>query len=270
MTEKLRRFPDILNMLSEHEIGYHSSSHSVHPTIFEFTDVENYEEAYQVSILRETSRINPLTGKIEGEGGIYALQRLFPRKQIISFRAPGHCWVPPHLEALKRLGIKFDFSADLSLTPVNFKGITFYPYPVMGNWEANLKSYRILWIAILKRRLSIISFHPSLLVNKIEWDSIYREGNPTKLVPPPARDQRETSFIFNMLDRFLLHISNLQKIGLIEVTPNLEESKQRLCPTEKIVEKCYKRSIKWALKRNYKPKFIFNHFLKFFELEEDP
>ena len=63
-------YPELLDLLEKHEIGYHSSSHSVHPTIFEFTDVAKYDKAYQTSILRETSHINPLTGKIEGSGGI--------------------------------------------------------------------------------------------------------------------------------------------------------------------------------------------------------
>ena len=39
MAEKIRNFPKILDLLENHEIGYHSSAHSVHPTIVEYTDV---------------------------------------------------------------------------------------------------------------------------------------------------------------------------------------------------------------------------------------
>lgn len=74
MAERVSQFPTVLSMLKDHEIGFHSSSHSVHPTIPEYTDVESYQMAYKTSCLRETSHINPLTGAIEGEGGIYALQ----------------------------------------------------------------------------------------------------------------------------------------------------------------------------------------------------
>src|SRR3990172_8970078 len=70
IAEQLKGEDEVIHLLEEHEIGYHSSSHSVHPTIFEFTDVEDYEEAYKNAILRETSHINPLNGHIEGEGGI--------------------------------------------------------------------------------------------------------------------------------------------------------------------------------------------------------
>ena len=118
MAEKLSSFPDTVELLCEHQIGYHSSSHSIHPTLFEFTDVESYEEAYQTSIIRETAHINPVTGEVEGSGGIQALRRLFPKKQIDSFRAPGYCWTPPHLDAMKTLGIKYDFSTNISIAPV--------------------------------------------------------------------------------------------------------------------------------------------------------
>ncbi len=40
MAEKLSDFPETIDLLDEHQIGYHSSSHSVHPNIFEFTDVK--------------------------------------------------------------------------------------------------------------------------------------------------------------------------------------------------------------------------------------
>ena len=82
MAEKISNFPEIIDLLKKHEIGYHSTSHSVHPIIPEYTDVKNYKKAYEISLKRETSHINPLTGKIENEGGIYLLQDLFhPQKR---------------------------------------------------------------------------------------------------------------------------------------------------------------------------------------------
>ena len=111
MAEKLSNFPNILDKIKNHEIGYHSSSHSVRPIIAEYTDVESYDKAYAISLERETARIDPLTGKVKGEGGIFFLQDLFHLKKIKTYRAPGMSWNPPHLEALVDLGIKFDFSS---------------------------------------------------------------------------------------------------------------------------------------------------------------
>jgi hypothetical protein len=267
MAEKLRNFPLIVDLLNEHQIGYHSSSHSVHPTIYEFTDIPNYEEAYRISIQRETAHINPLTGELEGKGGIYVLRELFPKKRITAFRAPGHCWSPPHLEALKSLGIRFDFSTNVSSMPVDYKEITFYPYPIIGHWCGKLSEHVILWASLLRGKTSIITLHPSLLVNQNEWDSIYWTCNPKKLVQPCARKREETKSLFRKFNSLLNQIRKLQKTGLIEVTPNLERSNRELTVSKINVEKCYQTSLRWAINQNYKPKFLRHHFFRFFNLD---
>lgn len=267
MAEKIRNFPLIVDLLDEHQIGYHSSSHSVHPTIFEFTDIKDYEEAYQISLQRETAHVNPLTGEVEGRGGVYALRDLFPKKQITAFRAPGHCWSPPHLEALKSLGIKYDFSTNVSFMPISYKGITFYPYPIIGHWQGKLSEYRVLLISLLKRETAVVTIHPSLLVNKHEWDSIYWKSNPKKLSQPPARSPKEAISLFRRFDLLLRQIANLQKTHLIEVTSNFERACRKLNVTKTDVEKCYQRSIKWAIRlHNYEPKFLRSHFFRFFKI----
>ena len=264
MAERLQLYPEILELLEEHEIGYHSSGHSVHPTIFEFTDVARYEEAYQTSTLRETSHINPLTGKIEGTGGIFFLRKLFPSKQITAFRAPGFCWSPPHTEALRDLGIRFDFSTTFSTIPVSYKGLTFYPPPRMFDWQGKTSS-RIFLPSILRNRITIADLHPSLFVNQNQWDSIYHKGNPKQIAYPLSRRTVEIKSLFHGFDVFLRWVKHLENIKLIETTPNLIKSDKNLAITEKAVAECYEASIRWAERFfNYKPKYLRNHFFVFF------
>lgn len=271
MAEKLENFPTVLDLFSEHQIGYHSSGHSVHPTIFEFTDVENYEQAYQVSLERETAHINPLTGEIDGKGGILTLRALFPRKQITSFRAPGHCWTPPHLEALRTLGIIADFSTNISSTPVNFKSITFNPYPAIGHWNGKLSAYKTLLYSLLKNKLTVLTVHPSLFVNDNEWDSIYRSRNPKHLSPPHPRNHNETEHLLCNFDLLIRRITELQETHAIDTKPNLEKSNRTLSVASINIEKCYQRSMIWAIiYHNYKPRFLLKHFLKFFRSNREP
>ena len=267
MAERLQEFEDVVDLLNEHQIGFHSSSHSVHPTIFEFTDVESYEEAYKTSLCRETAHINPLSGEIEGKGGILALRASFPKKKIRSFRAPGHCWTPPHLEALRTLGVDLDFSASISRNnAVNFKGITFYPYPIMGQWTGSKLGYRNLLIALLSRKLSILTIHPSLLVNKTEWDAIYFGDNPNELTPPPARGLSETRHLLRTFDLLLNQISHLKRMHIIETTPTFESPNRDLSIGKFNLKKCYRRSMQWAIQQKYRPNYHMNHFRRFFEL----
>jgi hypothetical protein len=272
MAEKLSNFPKTVDLLNEHQIGYHSSSHSVHPTIFEFTDVKNYWEAYEASLIRETSHINPLTGAIEGVGGIYALQALFPEKKIDSFRAPGYCWTPPHIEALKTLGIIYDFSTNIRNEPISYRGITFYPFTILTtNWNGRISEHLHLQRLTRKREVSVLTIHPSTMVNRLEWDLIYYakfnncKANPPNLVRLPSRTPSEVKSIFQKFDLLLKHLGTLQKLHLLKVVSKPIPNSKILFPTINDMEKSYKLSINWAEGYGYHPKFLHSHFTQFFQ-----
>lgn len=266
MAEKLANYPTIIDLLKEHEIGYHSSSHSVHPTIFEFTDTESYENAYKISLIRETSHINPLTGEIEGKGGIFALQYLFPNKEMVSYRAPGFCWSPPHTEALRDLGIKFDFSTNFSPVPVYHKGLTFYPYPTIYDWHGKLSDYRLFCKSILKRDIIVALFHPDFFVNQNHWDSIFWNEQPKQLTPPRARRIQEFKTLFRSFDLFLKQIKQIEKMNLLNIKIKLKNSEKKLDITKNCVEKIYEHSVRWPKQFfNYTPTYLRNHFFRFFE-----
>ena len=271
MAENLSNFPGTVELLNEQQIGYHSSGHSIHPTIFEFSDVTSYQEAYQISLTRETAHINPLTGSMEGEGGIYALKALFPKKQIVSFRAPGYCWNPPHLEAMKTLGINYDFSTRITADPFNYQGITFYPFPLLTNdWQGGFNEHFRLQLRVLKHKTSVLTFHPSKMVNQGDWDFFYYSqkgisANPSCLSQPRKRNPGEVATIFHEFDLLLRHIKVLQKTRFLEVTSKLQSAKKTLSPSLLDAQNSYEFSIEWAKTYGYKPKFLYKHFLKFFK-----
>jgi hypothetical protein len=273
--ERLCNTPKILDLLQEHEIGYHSSSHSVHPNIFEYTDIESYDAALAISLQRETMRINPLSGKCEGKGGIELLKDCLPNNKIVSFRAPGFCWSPPHLEALQKLGIQFDFSTNISLAPIRYRKITFYPYPRWGYGFTPL--VRSLFSSVLtfrqkvlheRSQYGILMFHPDNVVNKNVWDCIYYGGNPRRLDEVPPRSLKEIERILRSYELFLRRISSLASKGVLEVTPPLTEGKTKPRFTEADALRSYRRSIEWPEKFfNYKPRFLLRHFYKYFNVE---
>lgn len=266
MAEKLSNFPDILDLFKNHEIGFHSSGHSVRPTILEYTDVDSYQQAYSASLERETAHINPVTGKAEGKGGIYLLQNLFSQKRIKAYRAPGMSWTPPHLEALADLGIKFDFSSSIAASePVHYRKIIFYPYTFIQQWDNSLFDYRILLYAILKSKVSVFDLHPTLYVNRRMWDSIYHKGNPHALKRIPARPLKEVTSLFVGFELLLQKIRLLDNTKLIEVNPHLTVSTRDLIVSKSDVQRYYETSVGWARKFfMYNPRYIRNHFQEFF------
>ena len=268
MAEKISNYPQIIEMLRNHEIGYHSSSHSVHPTIPEYTDVKSYKKAYEISIQRETSHINPLTGEPEREGGIRFLQDFFHPKKIHAFRAPGMCWTPPHLEALNSLGIKYDFSTNLTFSePVLFKGIAFYPHTVTQQWNGTTYDYECLLSSILRHNATVLDLHPTLSVNQVEWDAIYYKGNPKTLSTVPQRPAKETALLLNKFELLIKRINFLCKAKLTETDPLFNTPDKKLNVNKEQVDRCYETSMQWSRKYfDYHPKFIRNHFYEFFEL----
>lgn len=267
MAEKLSAFPDIIDMLKAQEIGYHSSSHSVRPTIPEYTDTENYTEAYKKSIQRETSHINPLTGEIEGRGGIKLLRELFNNKKVVAYRAPGCCWSSPHMEALRDLGIEFDFSSNISPEPVFYKGITFYPYPTLGDWSGSKLKYLIVLRSILTQEYTVIDVHPNSLVYQNMWDSNYYDGNPQKLIESTPRNPHQTKSLIDSFELLLKQLRIIQNLKLTKITPTLTKAQTNLNLDQNDLEKVYELSILWAKRYfKYEPRFLHAHFFKFFNL----
>jgi len=264
MAEKLSDFPEILDFLSAHEIGYHSSSHSVRPIIPEYTDVDSYEEAYDQSLEREVAHINPLTGEVEGKGGIILLRELFPKKKIVSFRAPGGCWSPPHLEALVKLGIKLDFSTCISSIPIYHKGVTFYPNFVLIDEIDIAVGFSFTYHA-LTEKIVVLNSHPDYYVNRKAWDSMYYRSNPKKLFEVQQKSQTETRNLFSRFESLLEKFKLLQTMNAVEVVPDLVESKISLCLREGSIVKIYEESERWSRRFfNYKTKFLRSHFFRYF------
>lgn len=261
VAEKLEDYPDIVESLGRHEVGFHSSSHSVHPTVYEFSDVKDFDVAVSESVARETCHVNPFSGKLEGKGGLCALQKLFPCKEVVAYRAPWHCWTPAHFEALKSLGLKFDFSTTLSKTPVSFKGLTFYPYPLSNSYSGK-PNYRYLALA-LRNGCAVLTVHPSMLVNSNAWDSNYLGANPTEAFKQTPRSLVESEFLFSEFEGLLKRLSHFRKLGVIDVTPTLEFAHKNL--SAKIdIDEIYSDSMKWTLKQKYVPSFIFDQFKNYF------
>jgi hypothetical protein len=264
MSEKLAHYEETLKLLSNQQIGYHSSSHSVRPTILEYTDVANYNEARLESLERERSQINPLTGAIEGKGGIDNLRELFPDHNIEAFRAPDYCWSPPHLEALRDLQIKYDFSTKLWPEPTTFKGITFYPYPICHNWNGK-STYASLMKALLQKRTIVLNFHDWHFVNKLAWNLSYMKENPEKLITTESRFYEETNHMFSTFELFISMIKALERAQLLEITPKLEKGPVQPSPDKSKATKICENMIMW-FKRNYhyECKYFRSHFRKFF------
>lgn len=273
--EKICRNREVFQLLERHEIGFHSSSHSVKPRIFEYTDLPDYNDAVKESIKRETSRIDPFTGKIAGNGGILLLRESFAGKNIEAFKTPFDYFSPPHSEALQELGFKFVFSCDLYHEPVFYRGFTFYPRTryidgISGKFLKLDLSNQVplffpFFVEASKTEKIVLGLHPShFLFNASQLGFNYR--NP--MYPFRLRQKASVDVVvdFSSLELIFLKLSLSQRAGLLDLSMNLDPSKIFLNSTRVDIERNYRHclSISSGL-FGYRPKFLllqFDHFLE--------
>ncbi len=143
---------------------------------------------------------------------------------------------------MKTFGIKYDFSTNISIDPISYHGITFYPFTILEtNWQGGIREHYFLQRFTLKREISVLTIHPSTMVNKLDWDLIYYHKhnnfklNPTNLAQPPARSPEEIKSKYRRFDLLLRHLATLQKFHLLKVTPELKTTNKTLHP---IINRC--------------------------------
>jgi hypothetical protein len=273
VAEKLSQYPEIMDLLRNNLIGYHSSSHSSEPRIFEYTDVEDYQQAMEISMKRETSLIDPHTGNILGEGGIQQLRRIFHNNDVKFFRAPFLCWSPPHMECLKELGFKFDFSTNICDIPVQFKGLTMFPAPTIvdtisekvASVVENQKRVfpRFLLTKMLTRRCTVLLLHPSKLVCPYQVSRLELQSN-TEIRFNKKKGSKATINLvaFGML---LSELSVLRRTGAIVVTPSPKMSSNNLDVRRIDAERLYMENTSICRRLfDYETKYMRSHFMKFF------
>jgi hypothetical protein len=275
MAKTLETNPIVCELLQEHFIGYHSSSHSVRPIIPEFTDTKNFATGISNSLIRETSYINPINGNVEDKGGLISLRELFSNKEISSFRAPGLCWTPPHMEALKKLGIKYDFSSGIynkfnSGNVLKFKGVKFFPSPKFiinsGKFSLHEELLNQISLKFLRNKTFCFIIHGYSFAATSYWDSLYFLSNPKELSKTKILNEKNITRKIIFFETFLKMLKKLEKLNLINMDINHNEIESIKIDGKKVdVKKTYLSSIKWCYDYfNYKPKYLLSHFFTYF------
>jgi hypothetical protein len=96
---------DVIRAMGEHDIGYHSNTHSIHPVISEYIDDLDWDEG--MSEFEERER-----------GGVEDLERIYGRK-LSCYGHPGLCWVPQAYPALRKWGIRVYLDMTYSISSLN-------------------------------------------------------------------------------------------------------------------------------------------------------
>jgi len=108
---------DIITKLQQHDIGYHTDFHSVHPTISEYLAPLDWDAGVAEALRRESR-------------GVRAIQETFGTTPSC-LGGPGNTWGPAACEAMRQLGVPAFVYAHTCVPrggPHRFAGIIGYPH----------------------------------------------------------------------------------------------------------------------------------------------
>lgn len=193
---------DVIEALKNHEIGYHSNTHSQHPTPAEYEEPLNWETGVTEFSRRERQ-------------GFEDVKRIFGQTPSC-YGQPGSSWAPQSYGALKQWGVNvyLDESGQVGLDgkPFYYGGLlnifntreggqlrANHDWSNLEDAKAKFKGYREKMTAEGGGIISIF-FHPCEFIHGEFWDGVnFAKGaNPPreewKLPPMVSKEEQERKF----------------------------------------------------------------------------
>lgn len=233
-------YPDVLEALSHHVIGYHQNGHSVHPTIAEYSDGKPWREAVETAFEYETKRINIYTGELSTNetGGTKFVQNTFGR-ETLTFRPPGYVWSAPSLYALRELGIRassvsssfrevtgYTLNWYLDIVQIPAADVYLDAYLVQGDLDGLESHFNEL--RSQGRKLIIFGNHPCRLVTQAFWDLSYfggqNPGDESNIELPALYERGTTRQALRNLDEFLGNLLSYRNVKVVTSEDFLAEA----------------------------------------------
>ena len=237
---------DVREALSEHDILSHSYGHTVHPTINEYTDTEDFDEGYNEVIRQETE-------------GLALLRDFFGDREILGACPPGNqkSYVAMYAYADMGLPIYADTVCDAAdgrgtyYCNVHQMQYTFSLGKIFDADEAKMREVLDL-LATYKR--AIVFTHPQEVMFSEFWDTVnyYKENKHPfgEWEPCKRRSEADTERYYENVCKF---IELMQKDGRFEFTSYDAVYKKLRVQGERRITRADMPAIKAALEKDFAP-----------------
>lgn len=229
-----RHRSDVIRALARHEIGYHSNTHSRHPTVAEYESTLDWESGAEEFDRRERAGFNDL-------------RRIFG--QVPScYGQPGNSWAPQPYVTLKRWGVTvyLDEGAHVGLNgkPFWYAGLLNIFNTVEGpelrpnaDWsnlaEAKAKFQGFYLRAISRPEGGVLSlyFHPTELIHREFWDAVnFAHGAnppPEEWKQPPLNTPEVTERAFKYFEGLVATMKSFPQVEFVTASDGLGLFKDR-------------------------------------------
>ncbi len=211
----------LLSRLSQKPaLGFHSESHSRHPTLAEELALCDYATGVNRFLARERPGVQSVTDLI---------------KAPVYFTQPGGNWVPEAVHALPQMGMNLYFSESWNsylvewTEPMWLEQVVHFSLPVPtpapfllglpGNLEQAIQRLRTLAETVPEGGAFTIMTHPTELVSTKFWDAVNFGHGHTRSVlqPAPLRSRSDRESAIYALDQYFLAASEMPGIQWLDV-----------------------------------------------------
>jgi hypothetical protein len=217
-----RNRTDVILALSQHEIGYHSNSHSRQPTIAVYESPLGWEEGVREFDRRE-------------RGGFDDVHRIFGCAPTC-FGQPGVSWAPQAFPALNKWGVSvyLDDGPQVQLDGrpfwygglLNIFGISagqeLEPNDDWSNLELAKSNFRQLHAHLSSQPaggLVSFMFHPTQFVSQVFWDAVnFADGaNPprSEWKRQPERSTAQQEHAFKYFEDLVVYIKSFPNVQFV-------------------------------------------------------
>jgi hypothetical protein len=221
-TLERRQRQDVIGALAKHDIGYHSNTHSQHPTVAEYESTLDWNQGVEEFTRRERP-------------GFDDVARIFG-KAPVAYGQPGASWAPQAFPALHKWGVPVYLDEGKQ---VGYKGRPFWyggllnifntregeqlrPNDDWSNLDAAKAGFQDAYLRMTTRKEGgVISlyFHPCEFVHKQFWDAVnFREGAnppPEQWKLPPLKTPEESERAFKYFMDLVLFIKSFSRVNFI-------------------------------------------------------
>jgi peptidoglycan/xylan/chitin deacetylase (PgdA/CDA1 family) len=236
---------DVIGALAQHEIGYHSNTHSQHPTVAEYESTLNWQTGADEFTRRERH-------------GFDTVKRIFGQTPSC-YGQPGASWAPQVFPALQDWGVRvyLDDAKHLGLNGEPFwyctllnifnlrDGGQLRPDDTWSNLSDAKENFQDIHLRLSSKRqggLVSLYFHPCEFVHRQFWDAVnFAHGeNPAsadwKL--PPMKTPEESEKAFQYLEQLVVYMKSLPRVEFVTASRTFQlyndAAQRRVYPSAEI------------------------------------
>jgi hypothetical protein len=225
-----RERQDVISALAQHEIGYHSNTHSQHPTVAEYESNLDWDTGVEEFTRRERP-------------GFDDVARVF-RKTPVAYGQPGASWAPQAFPPLQKWGVRvyLDEGKQVGLRGRPFwygrllnifntrEGEQLRPDANWSNLDLAKARFQDTYLNLTSRKAGgVISvyFHPCEFVHKEFWDAVnFRDGAnppPDQWKLPAVKTPEETEKAFQYFEELVCFMKSFPRVQFLTASGAAEK-----------------------------------------------